>query len=148
VALRRAPASPGRARRAPASGEALWAGLFSAPHPDSPAERDQLRGGSTAAGPKRGPGADAARAARLAALARPRTSAWAAAAAVRRQGDAEALAECSFAPRTGRPPAARAGGLPAAERLMLQAASRAQQARLPRSTPVLCDRHAALQTRP
>jgi len=137
VALRRVPASPARARRAPARDEALWAGLFPAPHPGSPAERGQLRTGSAAARPRPGPGSEAARAARLAALARPRTSAWAAAAAVRRQGDAEALAECSFAPRTGRPPAARPGGLPAAERLLLQAASRAQQARSPRSAPVL-----------
>jgi len=137
VALRRANASPARARRAPGSDEALWAGLFPAPHPDSPAERGRLCAGGAAARPRPGSGSEAARAARLAALARPRTSAWAAAAAVRRQGDAEALAECSFAPRTGRPPAARPGGLPAAERLLLQAASRAQQTRSPLSTPVL-----------
>lgn len=50
-------------------------------------------------------------------------------AARKREGDGEALRECSFVPRTGRAPAHGARGLPAPERLLHQHASKAQQAR-------------------
>ncbi|KAK9839459.1 hypothetical protein WJX81_003613 [Elliptochloris bilobata] len=67
------------------------------------------------------------RAARLARLAQPRTALWELCAARKREGNGEALRECSFAPRTGRAPAHCVGGLPAPERLLHQHASKAQQ---------------------